>query len=624
MPRILNIRCISSFLFCILLSSQIFAFPLEVLNDPDFILPIDREQVAHTPITISTAQENDVSSNQYKSGDTVDFICSEQIFTTSVGGGSDCWGWVDGDGTEYAIYGTWNTIEFYNLSTGTLVDAIAAPSSSWHDIKTYQHYCYSVAEAIGTNDGLSVIDMQYLPDSVHFVTNVEINNLGHRTSHNLSIDTAQGYAYLEGTSDQDFSVHILSLANPENPVYINSFGPAGGLHDMFCHNDTLYLAEGWNPTLSIWDMANKNAPALLTRWTIPLAGYVHNIWPTGDKRHVLTTEETSGKTIKLWNIEDFNNIQLMDEYLAPSGLAHNAHIVGDTAYISHYESGVAVLDLSDPSNIKEIGLFDTYLDGEGGDFNGCWGVYPHTSVEGKFYASNMEGQLYILKKNDAILADTIIALDAQALPGSSVRIDLWANFTLPIHEFEIPYNWGGALNLSYDSASTFGLMTEYFEVQQLTAVDLWNKRAAYLIRTTNSDTSPELPAGEGIILSLYFTIPGSANGAANPITFTPFNGKEPSFRNRCLFYTPDTLNGSVSLGDPPCCVDIRGNVDNDILDAVDISDLVFVVDFIFTGGPAPVCSEEADVTADAAVDISDLVYLVDFIFTGGPDPLVCP
>jgi len=80
------------------------------------------------------------------------------------------------------------------------------------------------------------------------------------------------------------------------------------------------------------------------------------------------------------------------------------------------------------------------------------------------------------------------------------------------------------------------------------------------------------------------------------------------------------------LKPPPtgCCVGIRGNVDNDGGDAIDISDLVYLVDYMFTGGPAPECFEEADMNGDAALDISDLVWLVDYMFTGGPPPVACP
>lgn len=78
-----------------------------------------------------------------------------------------------------------------------------------------------------------------------------------------------------------------------------------------------------------------------------------------------------------------------------------------------------------------------------------------------------------------------------------------------------------------------------------------------------------------------------------------------------------------------CCVGIRGNVDGDPGDNIDISDLVMLADYMFTGGLAPECWSEANVDGigpdDAGgIDISDLVYLQDYMFTQGPEPPACP
>ncbi|MCK4460572.1 MAG: hypothetical protein KAW46_02150 [candidate division Zixibacteria bacterium] len=65
-----------------------------------------------------------------------------------------------------------------------------------------------------------------------------------------------------------------------------------------------------------------------------------------------------------------------------------------------------------------------------------------------------------------------------------------------------------------------------------------------------------------------------------------------------------------------CCVGMRGNIDFDPGDAIDISDLVYLVDYMFTGGPEPPCFEEADVTGDGEIDIEDLICIVDGMFLG--------
>ena len=78
----------------------------------------------------------------------------------------------------------------------------------------------------------------------------------------------------------------------------------------------------------------------------------------------------------------------------------------------------------------------------------------------------------------------------------------------------------------------------------------------------------------------------------------------------------------------PCCKNIRGNIDNDALDIIDVADLVYYVEFMFElqPGPAPECFEEADVDGTNEIDVADLVYLVSYIFDipPGPAPVECP
>lgn len=80
-------------------------------------------------------------------------------------------------------------------------------------------------------------------------------------------------------------------------------------------------------------------------------------------------------------------------------------------------------------------------------------------------------------------------------------------------------------------------------------------------------------------------------------------------------------------GSGTCCIPpMRGDINYDGAELLDISDLLYLIDFMFTGGPAAVCHEEADVNGDGAelLDISDLIYLVDYMFRSGPEPPACP
>ncbi len=54
--------------------------------------------------------------------------------------------------------------------------------------------------------------------------------------------------------------------------------------------------------------------------------------------------------------------------------------------------------------------------------------------------------------------------------------------------------------------------------------------------------------------------------------------------------------------------------------SVDIGDAVYLINYIFKGGPAPEVPNWADVNADCAVNVGDAVYLVNYVFNSGPEP----
>lgn len=324
-------------------------------------------------------------------------------------GNSDVWGWTAPDGEDYAIMGTLYGVHFVRVSDMAVIDSVEGPilqDAYYHrDIKTYRNYCYVVAEMTGTNEGLMIIDMSYLPDSVHFVK-AYVDTVGNKIrSHNLSIDTANAMAYVNDHFYQ--GVRIVDISDPENPVEAG-FVTAPSTHDEYARNDTLWLAEGSNPAFSVWDVSNPQAPVKLGSVTDVNFGYCHNIWPTDDGTHFITTEETSHKTVKVWDATNLSNITKVGDYLGTCNLAHNVHVKGDSVYISHYTSGVTVVDISNPAMPVEVAYYDTYPLNDTNEFYGCWGAYPFDS-KGYVYGSNFEGNLFVLQMIDT----TLVGVEAQ-------------------------------------------------------------------------------------------------------------------------------------------------------------------------------------------------------------------
>jgi hypothetical protein len=63
---------------------------------------------------------------------------------------------------------------------------------------------------------------------------------------------------------------------------------------------------------------------------------------------------------------------------------------------------------------------------------------------------------------------------------------------------------------------------------------------------------------------------------------------------------------------------LTGDADGN--DLINISDAVYLISYIFGGGPAPDTLAAGDANCDGIVNVSDAVYLIAYIFGGGPPP----
>jgi hypothetical protein len=66
---------------------------------------------------------------------------------------------------------------------------------------------------------------------------------------------------------------------------------------------------------------------------------------------------------------------------------------------------------------------------------------------------------------------------------------------------------------------------------------------------------------------------------------------------------------------------IRGDANHDGI--INLSDSIWIYNWLFQGGPAPQCYDAADANDDGSIDGSDPAFLNNFLFTGGSAPR-CP
>jgi len=219
------------------------------------------------------------------------------------------------------------------------------------------------------------------------------------------------------------------------------------------------------------------------------------------------------------------------------------------------------------------------------------------------------------------VADTLSAMDYEVDRDSSgIVVEIHARNAAPLTKMKIPVNYGGDLPLTLDSFGTQGCRTEWFEICQQSQ---WSPGlTTVLLQNTATGEGLELDAGNGPVLCLYFSIPqGSQPGQSATLDLSGYGNYQPMFYGSKMDYEPDFNSGSITV--VSCCTGGRGNVDGDPADEISIADLLYLVDWMFNGGPDFPCIKEADVNATGDIDITDVIYLVAYMFQGGFPPPSC-
>ena len=150
-----------------------------------------------------------------------------------------------------------------------------------------------------------------------------------------------------------------------------------------------------------------------------------------------------------------------------------------------------------------------------------------------------------------------------------------------------------------------------------------NKRMTF--RLANSGDSELLPVGSGPVLHLHFEVIGSmVVGKIAPIVMDGYSTHFPDFDGPIANYRPIIRNGAVAT--TTCCEGIRGNIDEDPAEKINIVGLIYLVNYIFNDGVEPPCLYEANIDGDILgwINITDLIYLVNYMFNDDVVPAACP
>ncbi len=318
------------------------------------------------------------------------------------------------------------------------VGRISGTPSTWRDLKYWDRHVYIGTEAL---DGVKVVSVDN-PDNpilVHTITDFS-------SSHNLHVDL-EGYLYVVGSEDSvgvaEHDIWIYDLSIPEIPQLVGTWD-GEYLHDIEVFNNKLYGAAIYSGYFYIIDVSDKTDPITLISYNTG-GGEIstHDCAVTDDENYLITADETLGGHIKIWDISNYENINLVSEYLTdPNHTVHNVYVRPGTnlAIISYYVDGTRVLDILDPENPVEVGYFDTSeLEVDLLDpstlYNGNWGTYAYL-VSGYIISSDRQNGLFIFNSpiSDANMgwSDCILSKENKLIPDSFSFRSIYPNPFNPV------------------------------------------------------------------------------------------------------------------------------------------------------------------------------------------------
>lgn len=378
-------------------------------------------------------------------------------FSTKPNAANDIWGHTDlNNQNEYAIIGVTDGIAVVNVtdpSNPVEVGTINGKNTSWRDIKVYQYFddklnlwrAYAYATIDSASDNITVIDLNHLPNAISLVEknkavqqahNVYISNVDHTL--NTALPGMTPTLQIIGSNEAySGAFHSYSLTNPEKIVALDKASAGEGYtHDgasititddrknSDCQSKgsscTVFIDFNENE-MKLWNISDPNKSSMLGKVTYANVAYTHSGWASEDQKYIFLHDELDesrhnlNTTVRVFSIDNLKTPTQVATWSGPTkAIDHNGFVRGNRYYMSNYERGLTVLDISDAKNPKEIGFFDTYTPSDSNNFNGAWGTYPFLP-SGNILISDIGSGLYIVKDNTQTSPQGVVSFTNKTL-----------------------------------------------------------------------------------------------------------------------------------------------------------------------------------------------------------------
>ncbi len=215
------------------------------------------------------------------------------------------------------------------------------------------------------------------------------------------------------------SVKVFDVSNPLQPLYLQDIVTTNTtkVHQITVRTNgaaTILYTSGWGGNddgapsspgqTDIWDVSNVGTqPA---RWLGRVySGYnSHSSYPTPDGNTLIVCRETPGGDVKFYDITNpsaipTNPVPLVTLTPASMGMEadipHNPVVVSNYLFLSWYQNGVQIFDITDRTRPVRLGFYDTFSGAAASSFEGNWGVFPYLGFD-KVLVSDIQSGFYVM------------------------------------------------------------------------------------------------------------------------------------------------------------------------------------------------------------------------------------
>jgi hypothetical protein len=259
------------------------------------------------------------------------------------------------------------------------------------------------------------------------------------TIHEMMVFDHAGARYLleNSNSTSNRPLRIIDVTNPTAPVFKHSFSSTDGgwVHAMHIRGNKLYLSGFVNSSrIDIYDITNLATQAPVHLGTIAVGGNSnHSAWTNETGEYLYSAREFSNAELRVYDVRNPQQPLLVKSFVA-SDLSlnaispHNPVVMGNNLYVSWYQAGVQVFDITDPANPVRVGQYDTYQqefvenEAESRSTDGSpWDIFCGSDPSGRALPSSYGGNWAVfpfLGANKVLAGDLrngLLVLDASAI-----------------------------------------------------------------------------------------------------------------------------------------------------------------------------------------------------------------